>query len=224
MEIITAVDVNEYCSKDGKIRHILKDINLRIESGDFIAITGSSGNGRTALLRLFCGIEKPDGGKLYFCGVDTKDLSKRQHRVMIRDIIGTIFQDEKLIPFVSILDNVAAPRILKGEKRKTALEKGHALLDSFGIKELEGRKPDDLSKEQKQMVIIARTIIKDPQIIIADELTLNLSNENCKKIMYILRDLNKTRNATIIISTGENAILEYAKKVIFLRDGYAIAE
>ncbi|MDR3336821.1 MAG: ATP-binding cassette domain-containing protein [Treponema sp.] len=96
MEIITAVNANKYCLEDGKKLHILKNINLHIENGDFVAITGSFGNSGTALLRLFCGIGKPDEGKILFCGVDTKDLSKRQHRILLRDIIETIFRDEKL--------------------------------------------------------------------------------------------------------------------------------
>jgi putative ABC transport system ATP-binding protein len=219
MEIITAVDVNKYCSKEGKDLHALKNINLHIESGDYVAITGSPENNRTALLRLFYGMEKPDKGKIFFCGIDTKEMPKIQPRILLRYIIGTIFQDERLNPFVSVLENISAPLISKGEKHKIALEKSYVILDSFGFGELGSKKPGKLSEEQKQMVIIARTIVKDPHIIIADEPTANLNNENRKKIIHILDDLNKTNNATIIISTSDDAILEYAKKVIFLSDG-----
>jgi putative ABC transport system ATP-binding protein len=219
MEIITAADVSKYRSKDGKNIHVLKNINLHIESGDFVAITGPSGNSITTLLRLFCGIVKPDEGKIFFCGLNTKELSKWQRKIIPRDVIGTIFQDEKLVPFVSILDNVSAPLISKGEKRKVALEKSYTILDNFGIGELGNKKTGKLSEEQRQMVIIARAIIKESNIIIADEITSNLNNENRKKTIRILEDLNKTKNATIIISTSDDTILEYAKRVIFLRDG-----
>jgi putative ABC transport system ATP-binding protein len=211
MEIITAIDANKHCFKDG--------INLHIESGDFIVITGPAGNDRTVLLRLFCGIEKPDKGKIFFCGVDTKNLSKSQHRILLRDVIGTIFQDEKLNPFISILENMSAPLISKGEKRKAALEKSYAILDNFGIGELGSKKPGKLSKEQKQMVIIARTIVKDTHTIIADELTSNLNDDNREKIMRFLDALNKSEKVTIIISTSDDVILKYAKRVIFLKDG-----
>jgi len=222
MELITAVDANKYCHKEGKNLHELKNINLRIESGDFTAITGSSGSDRTILLRLLCGIEKPDKGNIFFCGVDTKDMSKGQRKKLYRYSIGTIFQDEKLNPFVSILNNVASPLILKGEKRREALEKSHAILDDFLISELESNKPCKLSKEQRQMVIIARTIIKNTNTLIADEPTVNLNHDNRGKIIHLFNDLNKTEKATIIISTTDDAILEYAKKIILLKDGVTV--
>jgi ABC-type lipoprotein export system ATPase subunit len=146
MEIITAVDANKYYFKDGKNIHILKNINLHIESGDFTIITGTSGFGRTVLMRLFCGIEKPDRGNILFCGVDTKDLPGSRRRILLREIIGTIFQDGKLNPLVSILENVSSPLVLKGEKRKVALEKSYAILDVFGISELGSKKPGKLSR------------------------------------------------------------------------------
>jgi putative ABC transport system ATP-binding protein len=218
MEAITAVDVNKYFSKNGNKFQILKNVNLHIEWGDFTAITGSSQNDRTALLRLFCGIEKPDEGKIFFCGVDTKDLSKWQRRTISHELIETIFKNEKINPFVSILRNISAPLISKGEKHIVANKKSYTILDDFGINELWSKKLGKLSEEQKQMVIIARAIVKDPQIIIADELTSYLNNENRRKIIHILNNLNKTRNTTIIISISDNLILEYAKKVIFLND------
>jgi putative ABC transport system ATP-binding protein len=222
-EMITAVDASKYCLKDGKNIHILKDINLHIESGDFIAITGTSGLGRTVLMRLFCGIEKPDEGNILFCDVDTKNLSKSQRRILMRETIGTIFQDEKLNPFVSVVENVSIPLILKGEKYKAALEKSRAILDNFGLGELGIKNPGELSKEQKQMVIIARAIIKEPHIIIADELTSNLNYYNREKIMRLLDGLNQSEKTTIIISTSDDAILKYAGKVICLNDGAIIS-
>jgi putative ABC transport system ATP-binding protein len=224
MEIITAVDVNKYCHKGGKKIHVLKNVNLHIEIGDFTVITGSSESDRTVLLHFLCGIEKPDKGNIFFCGIDTKKMAKWQYKNLHRYSIGTVFHDEKINPFLSIMDNVAAGLMIKGEKRKAALEKSYVLLDNFGVVELGNKKSSKLSEEQKRIIVIARTIIKEPPIIIAGEPTVNLNYDNREKVIHLFNDLNKTKKTTIIISTTDDVILQYAKKVISLIDGAIVME
>jgi ABC-type lipoprotein export system ATPase subunit len=145
-------------------------------------------------------------------------MTKWQYKNLHRHSIGAVFQGEKLNPFVSILNNVAAGLLTKRERRKAALEKSYALLDDFGIGELANKKPGKLSEEQKQMVMIARTIIKDANIIIADEPTKSLNYKNREKVIHLFNGFNK-KNGTIIISTTDNLILEYAKEIISMKNG-----
>jgi ABC-type lipoprotein export system ATPase subunit len=193
---------------------MLKDINIKIKTGDFVAITGAVEAEKTALLRLLCLRDKPDKGSIFFTGLDTGTLPRGLKKNLLRYIFGTVFQDDTLYSRISVLKNVALPLLIQKKNTREAFAKSHEILKEFGMEKIEDKKAKDLTREQKKMSLIAKTLIKNTRVIIADGLTENLTGENSIKVINYFQKINKEEKVTIIIATNDDLILGRANKII----------
>ena len=198
----------------------LSDFSLIVESGEFLALAGPSGSGKTTALNLIGCLDNPTSGNLFIDDVDISTKSKSDLAILRRNDIGFIFQTFNLIPILTAFENVELPLILKGDldlkKRKIAVEK---ILTEVGIEELIDRKPSEMSGGQQQRVAIARALVKEPKLILADEPTANLDSETGKSILELMAKLNKEKSVTFIFSTHDLMVMDFAKRIIMLKDG-----
>ena len=206
--------------EDGKIVvHALKDINLEVEKGEFTAIAGPSGSGKSTLLNLIGCLDKPSSGKVFISGIDTSTYSKKELANIRREKIGFVFQSFNLIPILTAFENVAFPLSLLGQNGDLIERKVKSILGDVGLDGLENRYPRELSGGQQQRVAIARSLVKEPSIILADEPTANLDSATGADILNLMKELNEQKEATFIFSTHDPAVIDRAKRVVRLHDG-----
>lgn len=201
----------------------LTNINISIENGEFTALCGPSGSGKTTLLNIIGCIDSYDSGDLILEGVNLKKKTSDELAFLRREYFGFVFQTYNLIPVLSVYENVELPlKLLGGVKENIMKERIMACLEKVGLKGLEKRKPMELSGGQQQRVSIARAIVKNPKIILADEPTANLDSVTGKNIIDLMREMNEKDKITFLFSTHDGQIMNYAKKVINMRDGIII--
>lgn len=195
--------------------HALREVSILIEEGDFVAIMGPSGSGKSTLMHILGLLDVPTSGSYQVDGRETSHLSEDELAVLRREVIGFIFQQFNLLPRMSALENVALPLLYsKKENRDLALK----LLDRVGLGSRTEHQPNELSGGQQQRVAIARSLINQPLMILADEPTGNLDSKSEKEIMEVLKELN-AQGITIVIVTHEEEIGQQAKRLIRMRDG-----
>ncbi|MDC3411981.1 ABC transporter ATP-binding protein [Aquibacillus sp. 3ASR75-11] len=197
---------------------ILQNVDLSIPKGSWISIVGPSGSGKSTLLNIISGLLKPDTGEIYYNDVDLYQLHNKAKSDFRRKTIGFVFQDFKLLPYYSVVDNVMLP-LLYDRKKKELYDKAVTLLQSIGIKkELFSRLPEGLSGGEKQRVAIARSLIADPDVMVCDEPTGNLDRENRDRIIDLLGQLRED-GKTIILVTHDLDVADHGDKLYFLKDG-----
>ncbi|MDI6850835.1 MAG: ABC transporter ATP-binding protein [bacterium] len=206
----------------GKVQvHALKGIDLEVEKGEFIALVGPSGSGKTTLLNLIGCIDKPTKGKVFIENTVLNEKSSDELAQLRRHYFGFIFQSFNLIPVLNVYENVEIalnlkyPRLSKKGKERKILE----ILELVGLKDKKDIKPLELSGGEQQRVSIARALVKDPEFVLADEPTANLDSETGKNIVNLMKELNEKQGVTFIFSTHDPLIMQYAKRIIKLRDG-----
>lgn len=214
---LTSVD-KVYDQGEGLKFQALKKINLTISKGEFIAIIGPSGSGKSTLMHILGLLDRPTSGNYELNGEDTSRLSENELAKIRNQKIGFIFQSFNLLPRTSALDNVALPLIYSGSSGKERLHRAKAALENVGLNDKLFSKPNQLSGGQQQRVAIARSLINNPEIILADEPTGNLDTKTSREIMDIFKKLNK-EGRTIILITHEHEIAEQAKRIIRIKDG-----
>ena len=197
----------------------LTDIDLEVKSGGFIALAGPSGSGKTTLLNLIGGLDTPDSGAIEVDGKSYADLSRSEMADLRLHSIGFVFQAYNLIPVLSALENVEYVMLLQGvatgERRRRARE----ILDVVGLEGKHDRRPAELSGGQQQRVAVARAIVADPAIVLADEPTANLDSKTGESLLDLMRQMNRERSVTFIFSTHDNMVMDYARRLVLLRDG-----
>ena len=200
----------------------LKDINLSLSQGQYLAIAGPSGAGKSTLLHIMGGLDSPSEGEVLYRG---KNIFKQNDRKisLFRSIhVGFVFQFYHLIQELNILENVALPSFLIGEKRKTSFKKAQKLLEYLGI----GRKlrsfPSELSGGEKQKTAIARALINEPEAIFCDEPTGNLDSASASRVLELLELLNREKKKTVVIVTHNWELAKKADKIIQIKDGQVI--
>ncbi|MEN6591671.1 MAG: ABC transporter ATP-binding protein [Methanobacterium sp.] len=204
-----------YQMGDEKI-NALAGVNLNIQKGSFTSIMGPSGSGKSTLLHVGGILDMPTKGTLLMNGKDTSTLSGKEQATFRRNEIGFVFQRFNLMPQLSALENVLLPMI------KPDLEKAKELLDKMGLEGKHNKRPSQLSGGEQQRVSIARALINNPSLILADEPTGELDTKNAEVIMGILHDLNKKEGVTIIIVTHNPLAAEFTDEIIEMRDGNII--
>jgi putative ABC transport system ATP-binding protein len=204
-----------YQMGDEKI-NALAGVNLNIRDGSFTSIMGPSGSGKSTLLHVGGILDMPTRGNLLLNGKDTSTLSGKEQATFRRNEIGFVFQRFNLMPQLSALENVLLPMI------KPDLEKAKELLDKMGLEGKHNKRPSQLSGGEQQRVSIARALINNPSLILADEPTGELDTKNAEVIMGILQDLNKKEGVTIIIVTHNPLAAEFTDEIIEMRDGNII--
>lgn len=207
-----------YQMNSGKFQ-ALKSIELSINQGDFVMIMGKSGSGKTTLLNILGLLNSFDGGQFIFNGEDVTHFSDNQKSFLRNNYFGFIFQQFHLIDSLTISQNIEVPLLYKGGiKFKERHEKIDKYLELVGLRDKKKRMPSELSGGQQQRIAIARALINDPIVILADEPTGSLDTNTGEKVMKILQKLN-AQNKTIIMVTHDPDMVKYANKVIYIQDG-----
>ena len=204
--------------KGGKLV-ILEDINLMLKQGETIAITGKSGCGRSTLLSLLALLSPKDGGKIYYEGMDTDQIKDRDRARLRNEKMGFVFQNSMLLEDFSALENVAMPLMIKGEKKKIALEKAQEYLKMVGIEERKNHRPIKLSGGERQRTAIARALITEPSVVFADEPTGSLDEKTSRIIEELLIESVRKTNRGLILVTHNPVFASKAHKVFVLSNG-----
>ena len=197
----------------------LQNVDLRIESGDFVAVMGPSGSGKSTCMNILGCLDTPTAGSYLFGGVEVGNLSRDQLALLRRHYLGFVFQGYNLLNRTSALENVELPLIYRGlpaaERRTRAL----AALDSVSLNGWEDHTPGELSGGQQQRVAIARAIVTAPTVLLADEPTGNLDSSRSREIMELLTSFNREQGITVVMVTHEPDMAAYAKRQIHFLDG-----
>ncbi len=200
----------------------LKGISLHIPEGEFVAIMGPSGSGKSTLMNLIGCLDQPSSGRYILDGYDVSALTDDQLAWIRNRKIGFVFQSYNLIPRASAVHNVEMPLIYAGDNLQRR-DRAMAALESVGLLERAGHLPNELSGGQQQRVAVARALVTDPAILLADEPTGNLDSESSLEIMKLLRDLNQ-QGRTIVLITHEPDIAAFAQRVVRVRDGVIVSD
>jgi putative ABC transport system ATP-binding protein len=196
----------------------LKGVSLSIARGDFVAIMGASGSGKSTMMNILGCLDTPTSGTYAFDGFEVQSLSKDQRSLLRRKYLGFVFQGFNLLSRTSALENVELPLLYRGEKKAARREAAMKSLDLVGLGPWASHTPAELSGGQQQRVAIARALVTDPQVLLADEPTGNLDTERSIEIMELLADLNRS-GITIILVTHEAEMAAYARTIVRFRDG-----
>jgi len=198
--------------------HVLKGINMNINEGEFVSIMGASGSGKSTMLNILGILDDYDTGNYFLNGTLIKNLSEKRAAEYRNKMIGFIFQSFNLINFKNALENVALPLYYQGLSRKKRQIKSMEYLDMMGLKDWWHHFPNELSGGQKQRIAIARALISNPKVILADEPTGALDSVTTEEVMQILSEVNKS-GITMIIVTHEKSVADKTNRIIHLRDG-----
>jgi len=201
----------------------LRGVNLRVESGDFLAVLGPSGSGKSTLLNLIGALDKPTEGSLRIEGVDVSKLNDNQLSDLRRRI-GFVFQFFNLIPRFSARENVELSMSIVGLNRVERRKRAEEVLEVVGLKERMNHKPAELSGGEQQRVAIARALVNEPRFLLMDEPTGNIDSKTANEIMELIKRLNKERSVTIIMVTHDQRLAGQAKKTLQMYDGVITKE
>jgi putative ABC transport system ATP-binding protein len=201
----------------------LKDINLKIEKGEFTAIMGASGSGKSTLMNILGCLDKMNSGKYILNGRDVSILSGDELAYIRNKEIGFVFQSFNLIPRISLLENVQIPMMYAGIPSKERKQRALYALEKVGLSDRVKHLPNEISGGQKQRAAIARAIVNSPAVLMADEPTGNLDSKSSEDIMKIFEDLNN-EGSTIIMVTHENEIANHTNRIIRFRDGEIVSD
>lgn len=219
-EILRLENIEKYYSGSVDKLHIIRNLNLSVEEGEFISILGRSGSGKSTLLNVIGLLDKIDGGKIFIDGKEVDVLSDLEKDRLKNKMLGFVFQFHYLLPEFTALENVMLPALIDDFSNKSEIEKrAMELLKSVGLEERVHHKPSQLSGGEKQRVAIARALINSPKILLADEPTGNLDEETSETIFNILRDINKNRKQTIIVVTHSKDLAQISDKKLYLKKG-----
>jgi putative ABC transport system ATP-binding protein len=197
----------------------VRGIDLAIEPGEFVAITGASGSGKSTLLHMLGGITRPTVGRVLLEGVDLAALDDDALAVVRRRRIGFVFQRYNLLPELSLVENVALPLVLDGRSQRASREAAARALATVGMEHRATHRPDELSGGEQQRGAIARALVTDPAIVLADEPTGALDSVNSGRVVELLRRLVIERRQTVILVTHDPLIAAAARRTIRIRDG-----
>ena len=199
--------------------HALAGVDLRIDSGEFVAIMGPSGSGKSTAMNILGCLDIPTDGQYFFKGTDVDKLSQNQRALIRRHFLGFVFQGFNLLTRTSALENVELPLIYRGMKQKDRRLLAMEALKKVGLTGREKHTPGELTGGEQQRAAIARAIATQPDVILADEPTGNLDTSRSREIMELLKSLNKTEGITILMVTHEQEMAKYADRIIQFIDG-----
>ena len=220
METIIRIEnlKKDYNSVQKKV-HVLKGINLEVKEGEFISIMGPSGSGKSTLLYLMGGLETATDGNVFIDNEDIGTMNDKKQSNMRLTNIGFVFQFYNLVEHLNVEDNILLPVMINGGKRKDYVEKLRNILAKVGLRDKKYAYPRELSGGEQQRVSIARALINEPKIILADEPIGNLDSKTGKEIMELFSDINKTMNTSIVQVTHSLESAKYGSRIVNVKDG-----
>ena len=211
--------IAENIKKSYAENEILKGVDLHIKKGELVSIIGSSGAGKTTLLQIIGTLDQPSSGKLTINGKSIEGMKDKQLSNFRNKDIGFVFQFHHLLPEFSAIENVIIPGLIQGGKRKELLEKAGNLLSLLNVGSRAEHKPSEMSGGEQQRVAVARALINDPAIILADEPSGNLDSENANELHQLFIKLKKELNQTFVIVTHNRALAKLSDRTIEIKDG-----
>jgi putative ABC transport system ATP-binding protein len=197
----------------------LNGVDLSIEQGGFLALAGPSGSGKTTMLNIIGGLDRADSGKVLVDGSALEDMNQSELASLRLHKVGFVFQAYNLIPVLSAIENVEFVMLLQGVPTKERRERAQAILDDVGLEGKYDRRPAELSGGQQQRVAVARAIVSNPSIVLADEPTANLDSKNGRGLLEMMREMNETKKVTFVFSTHDHMVMDYARRLVQIRDG-----
>ncbi|WP_181390655.1 ABC transporter ATP-binding protein [Sphingobacterium athyrii] len=201
---------------------ILKGVDISVEKGEIVSIVGASGAGKSTLLHIIGTLDKPDQGSIFINGVDIHKLNAKKLSAFRNEHIGFVFQFHHLLPEFTALENVCIPAFIHGQGRAEAEKKAKELLELLGVSHRIDHKPAEMSGGEQQRVSVARALINDPSIILADEPSGNLDSENAAALHQLFFDLRTKFQQTFIIVTHNEELARISDRTIHMRDGLVV--
>lgn len=222
MEILKVENLVKTYGEGDNVVNAVDNISLSVNKGEFVAIVGASGSGKSTLLHLLGGVDRPTSGKIYIDGNEINNMNNDKLAIFRRRQIGIVYQFYNLIPILTVEENISLPCDLDGNRPDK--ERMDLILKSFGLFERRNHLPNELSGGQQQRTSIARALINNPAILLADEPTGNLDSKSTEEIMSILKMSNRDFNQTIIMITHNLEIAKEADRIITIQDGKIVRE
>lgn len=202
--------------------HVLKGIDVEIKEGEIVCIIGASGAGKTTFLQILGTLDRPDSGEVRYNDINTFNLKEKQLSKFRNKNIGFVFQFHHLLPEFTALENVCIPAFIAKTSRSIAEKKANELLQFFNLGERLDHKPSELSGGEQQRVAVARALINDPKVILADEPSGNLDSKNKKELHRLLQSLRDEYNQTIVIVSHDKMVEKISDRVLIMKDGVII--
>lgn len=222
MEILKVENLTKTYGSGENLVHAVDDVSFSVEKGEFVAIVGASGSGKSTLLHLIGGVDRPTSGKIFVDGNDISKMNDDKLAVFRRRQVGIVYQFYNLIPILTVEENITLPCDLDG--RGVDRERLEMILDSFGLRARRKHLPNQLSGGQQQRTSIARALINNPSLVLADEPTGNLDSKSSDEVMSMLKMCNQSYGQTVIMITHNLDIAKQAYRVITISDGKIVEE
>jgi putative ABC transport system ATP-binding protein len=224
--LIRLVDVKRSYALGDVTVQALRGVSLEIEAGSFMAVVGASGSGKSTLMNILGLLDRPSSGSYYLEGLDVSGFDRDRRAELRNRKIGFVFQNFSLLPRTTALENVELPLLYNGRGHRPAERHAKAteLLSAVSLADRAHHTPNQLSGGQQQRVAIARSLVNDPDLILADEPTGNLDSRTSVEIMDLLQRLNREKRITVLLITHENDIAEYGGRVVTVRDGRILSD
>lgn len=222
MEILKVENLTKTYGSGENLVNAVDDVSFSVEKGEFVAIVGASGSGKSTLLHLIGGVDRPTSGKIFVDGNDISKMNDNKLAVFRRRQVGIVYQFYNLIPILTVEENITLPCDLDG--RGVDRERLEMILDSFGLRARRKHLPNQLSGGQQQRTSIARALINNPSLVLADEPTGNLDSKSSEEVMSMLKMCNQSYGQTVIMITHNLDIAKQADRIITISDGKIVEE
>lgn len=222
IEILKVENLTKTYGSGENLVHAVNDVSFSVEKGEFVAIVGASGSGKSTLLHLIGGVDRPTSGKIFVDGNDISKMNDDKLAVFRRRQVGIVYQFYNLIPILTVEENITLPCDLDG--RGVDRERLEMILDSFGLRARRKHLPNQLSGGQQQRTSIARALINNPSLVLADEPTGNLDSKSSDEVMSMLKMCNQSYGQTVIMITHNLDIAKQADRIITISDGKIVEE
>ena len=224
MSILRTENLYKIYDTNGISVTALRDVNIEINKGDFLVLAGPSGSGKTTLLNLLGSLDMPTKGKVYLDNEDMAGKSRKELSDIRLHRMGFIFQAYNLIPVLTALENIEFPMMLLGLGEKQRRQKALEIMKELGINELADKRPNQMSGGQQQRVAVARAIVNNPLVVLADEPTANLDTKTGGKLLDLMGKMNEEKNITFIFASHDPEVMMRAKRLVKIEDGAIIED
>jgi putative ABC transport system ATP-binding protein len=222
MNIVECTDIKKTYHQGKVAIQALRGVNLSIARGGFMAIAGPSGSGKTTILNIIGGLDSMDTGSVVVDGNALDEMNQSQLARLRLNKIGFVFQAYNLIPVLSAIENVEYIMLLQGVPTAQRRDLARSILNDVGLEGTYDRRPAELSGGQQQRVAVARAIVSNPSIVLADEPTANLDSKTGKGLLEMMNEMNEKKNVTFIFSTHDQMVMDYARRLVKIRDGLVV--